>query len=447
MYRRLIAVLALVHGALFALLIIALASAGALDGTALAVAAVVVGAAGIASSALLALALAPLRRAQRGANAIAQGDLSQRIEASSPFESDELALAFNAMAQSLEERITSSAQERDRLLAALDSSVNAVLAVDSDGQISFANVAAERLFERPRDELLGNSVAWVLPDEQVIDALRKSRQEGRAETCVIERPGRQYLEVFSTPIIGGDWAALLMFHDITDVKRTEQVRRDFVANVSHELRTPLASIKSVIETLQGGALDDKRAAKDFLRRAEGEADRLVQLVEELLELSRIEAGVVPLAREPVEIDAVLKEAVNRLMPQAIRRQVALTLDTKDDLPAVIGDATRLERVALNLIHNAIKFTPAGGSINVSANREDSSVIVRVRDTGLGIEPEELPRIFERFYKTDRSRESVGTGLGLAVVKHTVEAHGGAVRVESVPRQGATFSFTLPIAHD
>ncbi|MGB2695796.1 MAG: ATP-binding protein, partial [Dehalococcoidia bacterium] len=340
----------------------------------------------------------------------------------------------------------SSAQERDRLLAALDSSVNAVLAVDSEGQISFANVAAERLFERPRDDLLGNSVAWVLPDEQVIDAVRQSRQEGRAETCVIERPGRQYLEVFSTPIIGGDWVALLMFHDITDVKRTEQVRRDFVANVSHELRTPLASIKSVIETLQAGALDDKRAAKDFLRRAEGEADRLVQLVEELLELSRIEAGVVPLAREPVEIDAVLNEAVNRLMPQAIRRQVSLTLDTKDDLPAVIGDATRLERVALNLIHNAIKFTPAGGSINVSANYEDNSVIVRVRDTGLGIEPEQLPRIFERFYKTDRSRESVGTGLGLAVVKHTVEAHGGVVRVESVTRHGTTFSFTLPIAH-
>ncbi|MGB2695717.1 MAG: HAMP domain-containing protein, partial [Dehalococcoidia bacterium] len=148
MYRRLIAVLALVHGALFALLIIALTVAGALDGTALAVAAIAAGAAGIASGALLAMALAPLRRAQRGANAIARGDLSQRLEAGSPFESDGLALAFNAMAQSLEERITSSAQERDRLLAALDSSVNAVLAVDSEGQISFANVAAERLFER-----------------------------------------------------------------------------------------------------------------------------------------------------------------------------------------------------------------------------------------------------------------------------------------------------------
>jgi two-component system phosphate regulon sensor histidine kinase PhoR len=297
---------------------------------------------------------------------------------------------------------------------------------------------------RSQEELVGNPFVWVMPDEQAIDALRASREDGRRETRVITWRSRHHLQITTTPIIdGGEWAALVVLHDLTDVKRVEQVRRDFVANVSHELRTPLASIKSVIETLEGGAVEDREAAHEFLSRADAEVDRLVQIVEELLELSRIESGEVPLAKQPVEMGEVLAGAVERLRPQAEKQRLTLTLDVSPDLPPIMGDADRLEQVAVNLLHNAIKFTPAGGSVGVSGAFVGGAVEVRVSDTGVGIAPEDLPRIFERFYKADRSRGGGGTGLGLAVVKHTVEAHGGTVSAESEPGRGSTFSFSIP----
>jgi two-component system phosphate regulon sensor histidine kinase PhoR len=174
-------------------------------------------------------------------------------------------------------------------------------------------------------------------------------------------------------------------------------------------------------------------------------DRLVQLMEELLELSRIESGEVPLARQPVEMAAVLAKAIERLRPQAEKQGLNLTLEVAPNLPPIVGDAERLERVAVNLIHNALKFTPAGGSIHVSADFVGGAVTVKVSDTGVGIAPEDLPRIFERFYKADRARGIGGTGLGLAVVKHTVEAHGGTVSVQSELGHGSTFSFSVPAA--
>jgi len=344
----------------------------------------------------------------------------------------------------LETLVAATSQERDRLAAALNSSVDAVLAVDPDGRITFANAAAERLLERQHERLAGDSFALVMPNEQVLAALRASRQDGQRHAALIEQPGRRHLQVITTPIVsGGEWSVLVVVHDLTDVKRTEQVRRDFIANVSHELRTPLASLKSVIETLQEGALDDKAAAREFLARADAEVDRIVQIMEELLELSRIESGEVPLAAEPVQIGQVLARAVARLRHQAQRQGIELSLEAAPDLPPIQGDAERLERVAVNLIHNALKFTPAGGAVRVQAACQDGSVVVKVSDTGAGIAAEELPRIFERFYKVERARSGAGTGLGLAIVKHTVEAHGGAVAVESEEGRGATFSFSLP----
>ena len=339
--------------------------------------------------------------------------------------------------------LAAAANERDRLTAALNSSVDAILALDAEGEVAFINVAAERLFGRPRDELIGRPLAWLMPNEEVRDALRASAEDAQRHIALIDQPGRAYLRVFTTPISGGEWSALVVINDLTDVKRTEQVRRDFVANVSHELRTPLASLKSVVETLESGALEDEAATREFLSRAEGEIDRMVQIIEELLELSRIESGEVPMAKEPLDMHDVLSRAVERLQPQARRQSIQLILDTDVALPAVVGDAERLERVALNLIHNALKFTPSGGSVRVDAAWEDGTVVVRVTDTGVGIAPTDLPRVFERFYKVDRARSSGGTGLGLAIVKHTVEAHGGSVAVESQQGGGSVFSFSLP----
>jgi two-component system phosphate regulon sensor histidine kinase PhoR len=236
-----------------------------------------------------------------------------------------------------------------------------------------------------------------------------------------------------------------VFHDLTDVKRVEDVRRDFAANVSHELRTPLAAIKSVIETLQGGAMEDPAVALDFLKRADGEVDRLVQMVEELLDLSRIESGELEVRKETVDVGETATAAVERLRPNAHRAGISLTVDVAPGLPSVTGDRVTLERAVINLVHNAIKFTEAGGSVDVLVRPVDGGVEVAVQDTGAGIEPQDLPRVFERFYKADRARRAGGTGLGLAVVKHTVEAHGGRVSVESTLGSGSTFRFWLPPA--
>ena len=357
----------------------------------------------------------------------------------------ELADTFDQINRGLQEAIGAASREKSRLIAALDSSVDAVVALDGDGGIAFVNAAAERFFSRTRQELVGSPLAWVMPEERVVEALRRSCEEGRNEICLVEGIERQHFQVISTPILGGgDWVALLVFHDLTEVKRVEDVRRDFVANVSHELRTPLAAIKAVLETLQGGALEDKAMAQDFLSRADVELDRLVQMVEELLELSRIESGELPLTKEPVEMATVLADAVNRLKPQSERSGVQLVMEVEDNLPTVIGDAERLERVVVSLIHNALKFTSIG-EIRVSAAAENGKITVRVSDSGVGIAPDELPRVFERFYKADRARSRGGTGLGLAVVKHTVLGHGGSVAVESEEGKGSTFIFSIPMA--
>jgi len=225
------------------------------------------------------------------------------------------------------------------------------------------------------------------------------------------------------------------------------VRRDFVANVSHELRTPLAAIKSVIETLESGAAADPQVARDFLQSADGEVDRLVQMVEELLELSRIESGELSMTREQVDVGAAVQSAAERLRPQAEKAGVGLSVETAANLPSVRGDRVSLERAIVNLINNAIKFTPDGGAVRVLARPDGAGVKIEVSDNGSGVESQDLPRVFERFYKADRARRAGGTGLGLAVVKHTAEAHGGRVEAESRLGEGSSFRIWLPASPD
>jgi two-component system phosphate regulon sensor histidine kinase PhoR len=386
----------------------------------------------------------PLSALTGAARGLARGDLSRRVSPRPAGEVGEVADAFNQMAQSVEELVAAVSEERSRLIAVLDSSSDAVLAVDAEGRVAFANQATESLLGKPREETIGKPFTWVMPQEHVVQALRAARERGESETLTVERPGGRFLQVAAAPIAGGgEWVVLVVFRDLTEAKRLEETRRDFIANVSHELRTPLASIKSVVETLQAGALDDRAAAQDFLARADAEVDRLVQMVTELLELSRLESGQAPLAREPLDLGQALEQAVERMRPQAERKSLNLTLEVADGLPSLTGDSQRLEQAIVNLLDNAIKFTPEGGSIGVSALPEDGGVRIGVEDSGAGISAEKLPRIFERFYKADRARGDRGTGLGLAVVKHTVEAHGGSVSVQSREGHGSTFTLTLP----
>ena len=233
--------------------------------------------------------------------------------------------------------------------------------------------------------------------------------------------------------------------DLTRVRRLETVRRDFISNVSHELRTPLASLKALTETLRDGALEDPKAARRFLGRIETEVDALTQMATELLELSRIESGQVPLERKAVPAAALLLSAVERMRTQTERAGLVLRLDTTQDMTEVWADQPRLEQVLVNLIHNAIKFTRPGGEVVLSAQTEADFVRFSVRDSGVGIPAEDLERIFERFYKADRARSGGGTGLGLSISRHLVEAHGGRIWVESMEGQGSTFFFTIPIS--
>jgi two-component system phosphate regulon sensor histidine kinase PhoR len=236
---------------------------------------------------------------------------------------------------------------------------------------------------------------------------------------------------------------------LTRIHRLETVRRDFVSNISHELRTPIASLKALVETLRVAALDDPPAAQRFLDRAEEEVDALAQLVQELLELSRIESGKVPLRLTETAVDEMLTLPVERFRAQAERNHLTLRIEIEPDLPPVLADASRIQQVIGNLVHNAVKFTSEGGQVTVRArlNRRGSAVVLLVEDTGVGIPTADLPRIFERFYKADRARSGGGTGLGLAISRHLVKAHGGHLEVRSKEGKGSTFFFSLPLAKE
>jgi two-component system phosphate regulon sensor histidine kinase PhoR len=236
--------------------------------------------------------------------------------------------------------------------------------------------------------------------------------------------------------------------DITQLRHLQTVRRDFVANVSHELRTPLASINLLVETLQAGAIEDPEAAHHFLHRIEVETEAMARLVEELLELSRLETGVLSLDLSPVAVAVLFDDVINRLAPAAQEKGVDVQTDVPAPLPPVRADAKRLEQVMMNLVHNAIKFTPTGGNVLLQAVRKGPGVEITVADTGVGMTSAEAARVFERFYKVDKGRaRASGAGLGLAIARHLLELHGSRLRVVSEPGRGARFSFALPSAEE
>jgi two-component system phosphate regulon sensor histidine kinase PhoR len=222
------------------------------------------------------------------------------------------------------------------------------------------------------------------------------------------------------------------------------MRRELVGNISHDLRTPLAGIRVMVETLRDGAIDDKKAATDFLTRIENEVDRLTQMVLELTELSRIEAGTAELKKSSVNLNELVSEAITQLKPLAIKQNITLTPTLSDSLPVVNVDTERLSKTITNIIHNAIKFNRSGGSVTVTTTLDNKTITVKVIDNGIGIPKEGLPHVFERFYKADKSRTNTGSGLGLAIAKHTIEAHGGTIWAQSEEGKGSTFGFTIPL---
>ena len=318
-----------------------------------------------------------------------------------------------------------------------------VLIADAGGKVTLANPAAEGLFEVKN--AIGHTVAEVLRQHKLVEAWRRSRETGLPQEESVELSARrQFLQLVVLPDqqSGG---SLLLVQNLTRVRRLETIRRDFISNVSHELRTPLASLKALTETLRDGALEDPKAAHRFLGRIETEVDALTQMAQELLELTRIESGQVPLEFKAIPAASLLLSAADRMRAQAERAGLVIRLGAPQDTTNVRADPSRLEQVLVNLIHNALKFTHPGGEVVLSVQTEKEVVRFAVRDTGVGIPVDDLERIFERFYKADRARSGGGTGLGLSIARHIVEAHGGSIWAESEEGRGSTFYFTIPLA--
>jgi two-component system phosphate regulon sensor histidine kinase PhoR len=345
-----------------------------------------------------------------------------------------LTAAFNLQHATLE-------SERSRLATVLDQITDGVLIADAHGLIQFANPAAGRLFQFTNP--INHSIVEVVRHHQLVEAWRRCLQTGQMQSESVEVPTRhQFLQLVVIPDQHTS-GSLLLVQDLTRLRRLETVRRDFVSNLSHELRTPLASLRALAETLQDGALDDPPAARRFVDQIQIEVDALTQMVNELLELSKIESGRFSLDRSPMAACDLLASAAQRMQLQAERADLNLRVECADDLPNVQIDAQRLEQVLVNLIHNAVKFTRPGGEIVLSAEPDEGSIRFAVRDTGVGIPADEVSRIFERFYRVDKSRTGNGTGLGLSIAKHIVEAHEGKIWVESAEDKGSMFYFTIP----
>lgn len=372
----------------------------------------------------------------------------EKVEIPSSIRQDEIGQlnnAFSQMANQLNAQISALSAERGTLAAVLAHMTDGILIVDAGGIVRLINPAAQLMFKVSESEALDNSLIEATRSHQLAELWQKCRRTATQQTTTLETsPERLFIQAIATPLYESmPGSILLVFQDLTRLRRLEMVRRDFVSNVSHELRTPLASLKALSETLSEGALDDPPAARRFLSRMDSEIDNLTQMVQELLELSRIESGRVPLERGEILPHELVDPAIDRMRLQAERAGLSLHLDCPLDLPAIYADQQRMQQVLVNLLHNAIKFTPPGGEIHVSAYAKENKVVFAVKDTGVGIEQEYLSRIFERFYKADRARSGGGTGLGLSIARHLVESHGGRIWAESQPGQGSTFFFSLP----
>ncbi len=391
----------------------------------------------------------PIGELTEAALRLRAGELDRRVRVREPAELATLADAFNEMAAELQGRIVTVLRQNALVETIFASIPDGIIAIDPQGAIMDLNDAAAAQLGVARVEARGRSVSAVVRNREILEFIRRARAASGPieESLTLYGEREQSLRIRAAAL--GDAAVtglLVVFHDVTLLRRLETLRRDFAANVSHELRTPITSIKGFIETLQDGAGSDPANATRFLAIIAKEADRLEAIVEDLMSLARLdqaeERGDIDLAE--IGVRGVLESAIEACGEAARARGIVVELDCRGE-PWVRANAALLERAVVNLVDNAIKYSPEGGQVTVSAARGERGLAITVRDSGCGISAEHLPRIFERFYRVDRarSRDLGGTGLGLAIVKHVAQAHGGAVTVESEVGRGSTFTIHLP----
>ena len=406
---------------------------------------------GLVSWWLTARVFRPLREVIAGAERLAAGALEHRVPVPPVPEVAALAIAVNRLAGRIGEQVAAAEAERDHLRTILASMSDGVLVTAADGRAVLANTAFRQLFG------LGGEVTGSTPLElsrqPVLEHLVRTTVgggEGESGSIELATPERRTLALTSTPLAepGGGRGAVVVARDVSAFTRLAETRRDFVANVSHELKTPLAAIRGFAETLRDGALEDPATAQRFTDRILSQCQRLQALLDDLLTLSRLESVSEPAGRADVELGELVRRTLEDAAGAAAEHGLTLSSEL-EPLPAVPGNADALERLLRNLLENAIKYNRAGGRVLVRLRRRGEHAVLEVTDTGIGIPPEALPRVFERFYRVDpsRARQQGGigsTGLGLAIVKHVAQSHGGRVEVESEPGRGSTFRVTLPL---
>ncbi|HEX4048274.1 MAG TPA: ATP-binding protein [Elusimicrobiota bacterium] len=391
----------------------------------------------------------PITEMSRTARRLARGDYGARVSPASADEIGEFGLTLNKLAETVQSHVDALSSEKSRLAAILENMVEAVIAVDGDGAVIAANPAMRALLDAPEERLLGASFRDALAEGPLSRLLERTLADGRARNEEIS-PARSSESTFEAhaaalPRAGRRAGALLVLHDVTRVRRLERVSKEFVANASHELRTPLASIAAFAEILShDGPAGGERRLEFAGEISRGAAD-LTKLVDDLLDLSAIESGNRAPAPAPVRLAGVVEEAVAGLRRSAKTREISISVSIPRDLPPAFADREQLKRVLIILIDNAVKFNRPRGKVEIAAAAGAASIDVAVSDTGIGIPDEDVPRLFERFFRVDkaRSRELGGTGLGLAIARRIIEAHGGSLRAESVLERGSTFRFTIP----
>jgi len=393
----------------------------------------------------------PLEQMTETAGKISEGDLSQRIPVRKyGSEVENLSRMFNHMASELESKISEISKEKNRIEAILESMVDGVIATDKQGRISLINPAAKKIFNIDQDitgrelisSLFSHRIDMYL--EEALDA-----KESLSREIIYQNPDKKIIQATFIPLLderdnvnGG----VIVLTDITELRKLETVRNDFVANVSHELRTPLTSIVGYLDTLLQSDIKDPEIRNKFLNIIKEETDRLSILIKDLLNLSQIESKTFDL--KPENFREVFDKVHNLLQDNIKKKDIKVKLDIEEGLPPVYMVKHQIEQVLINLIDNAVKYTPKGGEINIKMKKEDDKVYFAVKDNGMGIPEEDQERIFERFYRVDkaRSRSYGGTGIGLSIVRNIIKQHSSEIKVESTEGEGSKFSFYLKIAH-
>ena len=396
--------------------------------------------------------ISPIQEIEAFTDKIRKGDVSGMLMIDSRDEIGQLSKNINDMVAELQEKIRVANEEKWKLRAAFASMAEGVMVLDSQNRIEGLNKGMAEIIGREYDDIVGKTPMEAFRNIALQDALNRFRQAGEIvlEEITLGDENPMILDVNISAVKslpGQDPKTMIVFHNVTRLKKLEQVRADFVANVTHEIKTPLTAIIGFVETLQQGAIDDRVKAQKFLLTIHENAQRLNRLVDDLLTLSSIELGETKLHLEGLALDDVFETALILISPRAALKNVRIQRDVQPGLPMVRADRDRLVQILVNVLDNAVKFTPEGGSVSITASPEvQESVVIKITDTGIGISKSELPRLGERFYRIDktRSREMGGTGLGLSIVKHLMKAHEGSMEIESTLGKGTTVSLHFPV---